>query len=120
VAWVPSILDDRIFHNLRASRQTELEETFPSHVVCQWIGNSPQVARKHYLQVTDDHIERAIKRGTLGAKVAQKAAQQAHALSRKESQKGCVTLCDHVGTPSGQRRYATRRDRLACRCRPNA
>ena len=31
----------RIFHNLRSSRQTELAETFPSHAVCKWIGNSP-------------------------------------------------------------------------------
>lgn len=49
----------KLFHNMRASRQTELEETFPSHVVCSWIGNSPQVAKRHYLQVTDEHFERA-------------------------------------------------------------
>ena len=50
----------RIFHNLRSTRQTELEEQFPSHVVCRWIGNSQQVAQKHYLQVTDDHYQRAV------------------------------------------------------------
>jgi hypothetical protein len=33
----------RIFHNMRATRQTELEAEFPTHVVCTWIGNSPQV-----------------------------------------------------------------------------
>ena len=50
----------KLFQNLRSSRQTELEDAgFPSHVVCAWIGNSPQVARKHYLQVTDDHFNRA-------------------------------------------------------------
>ncbi len=77
----------RIFHNLRSSRQTELEETFPSHVVCKWIGNSPQVARKHYLQTTDEHFERAIKGGAeSGAQVAQNEAQQAHAACRSESQ----------------------------------
>ena len=52
----------KLFHNLRATRQTELEETFPSHVVCAWIGNSPRVARKHYLQVTDSHFDRATAR----------------------------------------------------------
>lgn len=51
----------RLFHNLRSSRQTELEERFPSHVVCSWIRNSPQVARRHYLQVTDEHFARAAK-----------------------------------------------------------
>jgi len=49
----------RLFQNLRSSRQTELEERFPSHVVCAWLGNSVRVARKHYLQVTDEHFKRA-------------------------------------------------------------
>jgi integrase len=51
----------RIFHNMRASRQTELEETFPTHVVCAWLGNSPTTARKHYLFTTEEHFERAVK-----------------------------------------------------------
>jgi len=49
----------KLFQNLRSTRQTELEEIFPSHVVCAWIGNSQKVAAKHYLQVTDDHFEKA-------------------------------------------------------------
>jgi integrase len=49
----------KLFHNLRATRQTELEESFPTHMVCAWLGNSVAVARKHYLQVTDDHFEKA-------------------------------------------------------------
>jgi len=50
----------KVFQNLRSGRQTELEDSgFPTHVVCAWLGNSPQVARKHYLQVTDDHFARA-------------------------------------------------------------
>ena len=36
----------RPFHNLRASRETELANEFPLHVVCEWIGNSVEVARK--------------------------------------------------------------------------
>lgn len=51
----------RLFHNLRSSRQTELEETFPTHVVCAWLGNSPQIANRHYLQVTDEHFMRAMQ-----------------------------------------------------------
>ncbi len=45
----------RIWHNLRASCQTELVETYPAHVVCAWIGNSEAVARKHYLMVPDHY-----------------------------------------------------------------
>ena len=48
------------WQNLRSTRETELAETFPSHVVCGWIGNSPQVAAKHYLQTTEEHFERAV------------------------------------------------------------
>jgi len=47
------------FHNLRSTRQTELCETFPAHVVCQWLGNSRSVAEAHYLQVTDAHFAKA-------------------------------------------------------------
>ncbi len=49
------------FHNMRASRQTELAESFPIHVVCSWIGNSRAVAQEHYLTVTDAHFARAIQ-----------------------------------------------------------
>lgn len=49
----------RLFHNLRSSRQTELAERFPSHVVCDWLGNSEDIARKHYFQTTEDHFARA-------------------------------------------------------------
>ena len=66
----------RMFQNLRSTRQTELEERFPSHVVCAWIGNSIKVAEKHYLQVTEDHDRRAL----------QNAVQHLHAPGRKESQ----------------------------------
>ena len=51
----------KLFQNMRASRQTELEETFPSHVVCRWMGNSVMVAQKHYLQTTEAHYEKAVQ-----------------------------------------------------------
>jgi integrase len=49
----------KLFQNLRSTRQTELEEIFPSHVVCKWIGNTVKVASKHYLQVTEEHFAKA-------------------------------------------------------------
>lgn len=61
----------RLFHNLRASRQTELEDSFPGHVVCAWLGNNETTASKHYLKVRDDHFIQA----TLPNDVAQKAAR---------------------------------------------
>lgn len=50
----------RLFQNLRASRQTELTEKFPLHVVCSWIGNTEIVALNHYLSVTDEHFKKAL------------------------------------------------------------
>ena len=43
----------KLFHNLRASRETELAQVHPMHVVCDWIGNSPKVAAEHYLRTTE-------------------------------------------------------------------
>jgi hypothetical protein len=42
------------------TRETELAERFPVHVVCEWIGNSQPVAVKHYLQITEEHFARAL------------------------------------------------------------
>lgn len=90
----------KLFHNLRASRQTELTSRFPLHVVCEWIGNSAPIADKHYLQVTDDHYADAVgikaseRRGTESGTVdaesskdaAQNPAQQSAAKSGTDSQ----------------------------------
>ncbi|MEM6945295.1 MAG: tyrosine-type recombinase/integrase [Pseudomonadota bacterium] len=52
----------KLFQNLRSSRETELAEYFPLHVVTAWLGNSVSVAQKHYLQVTEAHIAEAARR----------------------------------------------------------
>jgi integrase len=70
----------RLFHSMRASRQTELERQHPLHVVCAWLGNTERIARSNYLLITDADIERA-KSATqitthLGQKVTQIATQQ--------------------------------------------
>ncbi|MBL8827552.1 MAG: site-specific integrase [Planctomycetaceae bacterium] len=87
----------RLFHNLRSSRQTELAERFPTHVVCDWVGNSEDIARKHYFQTTDDHFAKAASEGFRGgaesdAPKAQNKAQQTHAVNRGESQLAHSTL----------------------------
>lgn len=51
----------KLFQNLRASRQTELVREFPVHVVCAWLGNSPAVALRHYLQVREEDFQKAIQ-----------------------------------------------------------
>ena len=49
----------KLFHNLRATRETELAGEYPLHVVCEWIGNSMAVAKKHYQQVTEADFQKA-------------------------------------------------------------
>lgn len=70
----------RLFQNLRASRETELMQNHPIHVVTAWIGNTPNIALGHYLQTLDADFEKAIqaepKSGAIsGAVVVQKAVQ---------------------------------------------
>jgi integrase len=45
----------KLWHNLRASCRTDLEDRFPSHVCDAWLGHSTRVAKDHYLQVTPEH-----------------------------------------------------------------
>ena len=85
----------KLFHNLRASRQTELAAEFPLHVVCNWIGNSAVVANKHYLTVRDEDFERAVTTKTdtpnsgaeSGVNVSQKATQQEAEATSNDKQK---------------------------------
>ena len=44
----------RLFHSMRASRQTELQREFPLQVVCSWLGNLPRIVQQSYLMVTED------------------------------------------------------------------
>jgi integrase len=50
----------RLWQNLRSTRQTELEDHLPTHVVCHWMGNSESIARRHYLQVRPEHFTAAM------------------------------------------------------------
>jgi integrase len=63
------------FHNLRASRETELAAEYPLHVVCSWLGNTALIAAKHYLQVTDSDFLRAAKSGAARCSALQNPVQ---------------------------------------------
>lgn len=73
----------RLFHNLRASRETELTETFPVQVVTAWLGNTPNIALRHYLMTTEAHFEAAL---TLTEKAVQNPVQQPSAKGRNGAQ----------------------------------
>lgn len=97
----------KIFQNLRSTRQTELTEQFPAHVVCDWLGNSEIVARKHYLQVTEEHFEKAA------------VCSAANALQISGAD-GCTELHDEITevseTPEKQRKNGPlHRDAAICK-----
>jgi integrase len=73
----------RLFHNLRSSRETELLEEFPIHVVAKWMGHDAKVCIKHYAQTTDEHFERAVSVGARSG--AESGAQTSAARYRRKS-----------------------------------
>src|SRR5690606_20615989 len=77
----------RLFQNLRASRQTELCDRFPAHVVSEWLGNSEAVARAHYLKGTDRHWEAATEGGGRAHKRAHSGANRAGTDGKPEPEK---------------------------------
>lgn len=86
----------KLFFNLRSTRLTELAETFPMHTVTSWLGNSPDVARKHYLQVTEDHFRRATEGEKSASESASVVAQNPH---QSTAAKNCIGL---QGIPDGE------------------
>lgn len=98
---------EKPFHNLRASRETELAAAFPLHVVCAWIGNSTLIAQKHYLQVTEDDFQRAAESG---ARALQNAVQSASVSVGTTSQ----SLTEDIGSASvsEDRRKTTNTDEM--------
>jgi integrase len=87
------LLWERAFQNMRASRETELTQDNPLHVVTAWIGNSALIAARHYLQVTDADFDRAVQRGAKsGAQEAQNTAQHPAARFCRESQEKTKAL----------------------------
>ncbi len=57
---------EKLFQNLRASRETELMALYPVKDVSSWLGNSAPIAMKHYAMPLQDSFERAIKDGAGG------------------------------------------------------
>jgi len=75
----------RLWHAMRSSRQTELAQRFPEHVVCKWMGNSRRVADEHYLMVRDEDFASAAANLTAEPSRAPKALPSATILASLES-----------------------------------
>jgi len=106
---------ERAFQNMRATRETELTQEHPLHVVVAWLGNSAPIAARHYLQVTDADFDRAAKptHSQEGGKVTEcgprmdqpAAVQAGNASSKKGKNPGFagvyapVNTCTNVPVP---------------------
>lgn len=88
----------KLFHNLRSTRQTELTEEFPAHVVSAWLGNSVVVAQAHYLQVLDRHFDAAVGERP-ASNVAQNPAQSGAESARNDSQATCEAVAQGAPVP---------------------
>src|SRR5439155_24067026 len=93
----------RLWHSLRASCESDLAQSFPLATVTKWLGNTPSVALRHYVDPTEAAFDRALEwrpaetgGAKSGAREARNAAQRADAENRPESQElaqpvGCQT-----------------------------
>jgi hypothetical protein len=88
----------KLFQNLRSTRETELAEDFPMHVVCQWIGNSQPIAAKHYLQVTDDHFTKSLQNALQHPAVLPRTGSQPESAAQEKTPvlQGSASGCDVV------------------------
>lgn len=82
----------KLWHNLRASAETDLAEQFPMHVVCKWLGHGRLIAQEHYLQVTDDHFAKAAGIGNRAAPALQQVAEKVRKASQREEAENEKTL----------------------------
>ena len=55
----------RLWHNMRASRATELAGAYPGHVAAAWLGHSELIADRHYRTVRLADFQRAAQTATL-------------------------------------------------------
>jgi integrase len=67
----------KLFHNLRASRESELCLEYPLATVCQWLGHRPEVAAVHYLTDPDHDATFRKAAGLDGPAVRTKATRKA-------------------------------------------
>ncbi|WP_420824950.1 tyrosine-type recombinase/integrase [Symmachiella dynata] len=88
----------KLFQNLRSTRETELAEDYPMHVVCAWLGNSQPVAMKHYLQLTDEHFEKAVQNPVQQVAVSGRGDSQSGQSADDETLvlQGRATECDYL------------------------
>ncbi len=108
----------RVWHSLRASCESDLAQSFPLAVVTKWLGNTPSVALKHYIDPTDTAYDQAAgwtpARGAeSGAPRAQNPAQQAAAGNRGDLKTSAEVVAEQTvnAVPCDILRHSANRER---------
>jgi integrase len=86
----------RLFHNLRATRATELSRRFPIQTVVAWMGHTEQVALDHYLQTNQTDFAKALAEQAPATDIDASSAAQNAAQQPSESVRN-----DGNATPAG-------------------
>lgn len=81
----------RLWHNLRASRSTDLVEVYPSHVAAAWLGHTEAIADRNYRQVKAEHFTHA-RGGAGGGAATARNEQNPVAGDRSESREKQTSL----------------------------
>ncbi len=69
------VLWEKPMQNLRATRETELLAHYPAKDVTSWLGNSPDVANKHYAMTMQASFDGAVVDGAVIEGVTRKPSQ---------------------------------------------
>ena len=98
---------DKPFQNMRASCETDWSSKYPTHEFAKWMGHSPAVAAKHYLQSREIHFRSATGSGPWLTGSAQDVAQSVaptvqNRLQLASAVDGTCSACE-VATPETQR-----------------
>ena len=91
----------RAWHNLRSSRQTELTDLFPSHVVTGWLGNSERIADRHYNQVLESHFQKAVQNQVQQTPASSRTASQTEQTGKRKTPENHVSTVKSGGYSMG-------------------
>ena len=78
-----------------------MNNEFPQHVVCKWMDNSPSVAMKHYLQVTDEHFGSAVGHED-GQAVSRPDGKFTQKVTQQTEDSGCQAVPPQYGDTEKQ------------------
>lgn len=85
----------RLFHSLRASRQSEWSAKHPLADVCKWMGNTPEVAARHYLMASGESFDAVVRGGMesrAGSPTERGRAKVARGVAQNRADWACVGM----------------------------